>query len=609
MKKARRNPAPTRAVEPPPPVPRAAFAPVALLAAVLVGLGVSFRLYDPDLWQHLLVGKAIWQLGEIPRTNLWTWPGHGEPYLLPSWLYRALLWPAWQAGGEWGLAALRWLLTLATFGTGWIVARRLGARGLAPLVAIVWCASIARHRSMLRPEMFAGLLLVLELWMLERRRAGDRRIAWGLVPLACLWINAHVSYPLFFEVGLAYLADAWVRRREGAAPLALALVLALAFAACFANPFGWAAVWQPFDYVLHQRHEPIFLSIAELHGIPWHDHVRDGLPLLLAAMPLLALARWRRRLDVAQLALYAMFLPQALGSARMLGPLMVVAAPFFARDLATALGTMRRPAWTRPPRARAALAAAGCLLVATPELLRPGARIGAGFDPGAYPVAACDWLERLGVRGRSFAPFDQGGYLLWRFWPQRDRLPFMDIHQTGTRRDRDLVAVLFARPEAWTELDRGHRFDWVLLPRKQDPEVRRVEHVDADTSFARVFLDDDWVVWVRRDGPMAALAESLEYHLLPGSFRRLGALGDSVTANPALRPRLRAELDRSIRDSPRSASAVALYANLELLDGNWAAALERLRDLRRRGAKLGWLDGAEKAASDSLAAIGDGTSR
>jgi len=577
--------------------------PVALLAAVVVALAVSFRMDDPDFWQHLTVGRAIWELGRIPHENLWTWSGFGEPYLLPSWLFRAMLWPFWQAGGEWGLALWRWLFTLATFGLAWVVARRAGARGFAPLVAIVWCAVAARQRSMVRPEMLAGLLLVIELWLLERRRAGHWRIAWALVPLAAVWINAHISYTLFFEVGLAYLADAWVRRREGADPGGLALAMGAAFVACFANPFGWAAVWQPFDYVLHQGREPIYQGITELHGIPWRRHVRDGLPLLLTAIPLLGLVRWRRKLDVAQLLLYVAFLSQALGSVRFVGPLLVVAAPFFARDLAAALGSVRWPAWTRPPLARAALAAAGLALVATPELLRPEAPIGLGFRSEVYPVAACDWIERQGVRGRSFVPFDRAGYVLWRFWPERDRLPFMDIHQTGTRRDRDLVAVLAGRPDAWAELSRRHRFDWVLLPRDRDGLAFTEDYVDADSAYSRAFVDDQWVVWLRREGPMAALAESLRYRLLPGSYRGLGALGDSVTANPALRPLLRAELDRSIRESPRANSALGLYANLELLEGNWAAALERLRELRRRGAKLDWLDGAEKAASDSLAAL------
>lgn len=592
------SPAPAPAA----PAPAALVAFVALLAAVLAGLGVSFKMDDPDIWQHLAVGRVIWEQHRVPTENLWTWPSYGEPYLLPSWLFRALLWPFWQAGGEWGLMAWRWLLTLGTFGLGWVVARRLGAKGLAPFAALLWCAIASRQRSMMRPEMLAALFMVVQVWMLERRRAGDARITWALVPLAWVWINAHISYTLFFEIGLAYLADAWFRRREGGpGPGPLAAALALALAACFVNPFGAAALWQPFDYVLNQRHEPIFLSIGELHPIPWKDNLRSGLPLLLAAIPALALVRWRKRLDIAQLALYVIFIPQALGAVRFLGPLMAVAAPFFARDLAGWAGSLRAPAWARAPLARAGLATAACLLVAVPDLMRPTTKIGPGFIERAYPGTACDWIERADVRGRAFNPFDKGGYFLWRWWPQRDRLPFMDIHQTGTRRDRDLMAYLFGSREAWTELATRHRFDWVLLAREQETLSRTVDFVAADTLYVPAFLDDDWVVFLRREGPMARLADSLGYRRLPASYRGMGALGDTVMANPAMRPELRAELERSVRDSKRSGHAHSLLANLAMLEGRWDDAVRELAAVRSIQPKMPGLAERERQAADSLA--------
>ena len=51
----------------------------------------------------------------IPTTQLWVWPSWGGPDVNPSWGFRALLWPFWAAGGEWGLLAWRILTTLAAF--------------------------------------------------------------------------------------------------------------------------------------------------------------------------------------------------------------------------------------------------------------------------------------------------------------------------------------------------------------------------------------------------------------------------------------------------------------------------------------------------------------
>lgn len=601
MRTARRAPAP--ALPAAQPVPRFALALLALLAAALVALAVSFRMDDADIWQHLAVGRALWHLHAIPHTDLWTWPGEGRPYLLPSWLFRVLLWPFWQAGGEAGLAVWRWLTALATFALLWRAARAAGAKGVATFVILVWCAMLYRQRSMVRPDTLALLLLAVELLLLERRRAGHRGGEWWLVALAALWANVHISYTLFFEVGLGYFADAVLRRREPSArPVRLALVLAASLLACLANPFGLRWLWEPFDYLLHQRHELIFVGIDELQRIAWGSNLRNGLPVLLALAAVLALARWRRRFDAAELVVYALFGWQAFTAERFLGPLAVVLAPFLARDLDEALARWSGPPWTSRALPRAALAAAACLLVAVPEILRPSTHLGFGFVPGAYPVSACDWVEAHGVRGRMFSPFDCAGYVLWRFWPEHDRRPFTDIHQTGTRRDRDLMAVLHTDARAWAELDARHRFEWVMLPRQQVESSRRVDFVEADTAFVPAFLDDDWVVWVRRHGALAGVADSEGYRLLPASYRRMRELGARVVADPAVRPLLRAELERSVRESPRSAHAHNLLANLAVLDGDWAQALGHFEAVRRLAPETPGVDVGIRAMRDSLAA-------
>ena len=90
-----------------PPLPAAAWALLALVAAGVLVLITTFRLYDHDIWQHLRVGRTIWETGAVPDTQLWVWPTYGQPDVPPSWLFRALLWPFWDAGGVHGVFAWR----------------------------------------------------------------------------------------------------------------------------------------------------------------------------------------------------------------------------------------------------------------------------------------------------------------------------------------------------------------------------------------------------------------------------------------------------------------------------------------------------------------------
>ena len=583
-----------------------------LAAAALVAIAVTAPLDDKDVWQHLTVGRAIWQLHAVPHTDLWTWPGFGTPYVLPSWLFRALLWPFWAAAGLNGLFAWRWLTTLAAFALVWRTARRMGATGVAPLLVLVWCALFYRQRSQVRPDTLVAVLLALEMWLLESRRHGRRvHVAW-LVPIGWAWVNAHISYLLFFAVAGAYLLDALWRSRHdgpgtGESPRALAAAFAASAAAAFVNPFGIAALRQPFDYALHWRNEPIFQSIVELRPLMWSYDVRNGLVPFLVLALLLAAWRWRYKgPDLAQLLVPAL-LAQTIGSQRFIGYLALVAAPFAARDLAFALSGVRWPAWAAPPRMRGAIAACACVALALPELMRPGWPIRIGLDPVAYPVSACDWIAAHGVRGRAFNAFSQGGYLLWRFWPDRDRLPFMDIHQTGSRRDRDLYAYAWADPAAWAELDAERRFEWALVPRKQGEAQKLLEYLDADASWALVFADDAAALYLRRGGALAPLAAREAYRWLPGGSDRLAPMARAVSADTAARAEVRAELLRQIAASPVCGQAHSQLAILEGLDGRWASALAHLAVARRIDPRLPLLAEREQIARERLDAGAKGT--
>src|SRR6185295_19471966 len=94
---------PTPALEPAPALPGAAVWLAVLIAAACVACATTYPIVDTDFWQHLAVGRAIWQTHSLPHTNVWTWPTYGEPYLVQSWLYRVWLWPFWQVGGVAGL--------------------------------------------------------------------------------------------------------------------------------------------------------------------------------------------------------------------------------------------------------------------------------------------------------------------------------------------------------------------------------------------------------------------------------------------------------------------------------------------------------------------------
>lgn len=589
---------------------------VVVAACVLVS--VTFTIFETDFWHHLLVGRVIWERHAVPTTQLWSWPTWGAPEANSAWLFRALVWPFWSIGGVTGLFAWRWITTLATFAVVWATARRTGARGFAPLVALVLCVFIERLRSQVRPETLVAVLLALEVWLLESRRRGGRDRTLWLVPLLWVWVNVHLSYTLGFLVLAVYLGEAWLAGRATRTPRPeggpdarrLAIVAGAALVVSLANPFGWRALWEPFDFFLNNRQELMYRTIKELKPVDWRLYARSVLPLIVGGWTLLVLWRaWHRRIDRVEIALCATFTAIALSTQRFIGYYAVVAAPFLMRDLAEWVAARRWPAWSASPWARAALTGAVCIAAGLREWDRPDMPLGIGIQWDKYPVRACDFIADNGIRGRGFNNFEYGGYQAWRFWPDRERLPFMTgTPEAASRTDRFLYAGVFARPEVWGALDRRHRFDYVLLERLQEGDNHLLDVLDADTTWTLVFADDAGVVYVRRSGPLRALAERHRGDVVPAGAARLATLGAAMTADTSLAARVEAELRARAAASPWNARDLALLADIALAGGRPAEARELVGraltvspTLMRGHERLGLVALAEGRPRDAIA--------
>jgi hypothetical protein len=546
--------------------------------ALLVASLVTHRLLDTDLWQHLAVGRAIWERHGIPMRHEWTWPSWGRPEIPPSWLFRALLWPFWRAGGEWGLQAWRWLATLGALAIAIATGRRLGGRGLLPLLGVVLAALALRQRTQVRPETLAFVLAALQLWLLETRRQGGSDRRWALPLLAVVWVNAHLSWWIGLFLTAVFAADAaWRSRTDpGARAEARALAgwLAVSALASLANPSGWRALWQPFEYQFTLRNDPLFRTIAELRPVDWSVNVRDGLPLLVVLWPALALVRtFRRGPDGVEWTLLLVMGALGLSSQRFLGFFALLAAPYLMRGLGAAGAGRAAPG----PWPRALLTALAGLALVAPELAREDVPLGVGIETRFLPVGATAFMAREGVRGRGLNAYWQAGWLLWRFPGERDRLPFVDVHQSASPADRAHLAALGADPGAFRALEEEWRYDWVLWPRHAELGGQLAEQLDADPAWRLVFADDAALLWARTSGPLANVAARDGYRWLAGSPGRLAELGRRCEADTALAAATGTELRRAIADSPtQSSMARSLLANLELQSARFGAALAQL---------------------------------
>jgi tetratricopeptide (TPR) repeat protein len=203
----------------------------------------------------------------------------------------------------------------------------------------------------------------------------------------------------------------------------------------------------------------------------------------------------------------------------------------------------------------------------------PGLRFGWGFVETAAPVRACDFMAAHGVRGRGFNDFHFGGYQAYRFWPERERLPFMTTQpELAEEEDRRLYGQSMSDETAWHELDARYRFDYALLDRTRTASGRRHDFFDADTTWSLVFADDAALLYTRRAGPLATVSDSFAYRTMPGGRTARDRVVNACFDDPLLRARARADAERQIASSPYCAQALFLRGLFDLMDDDESAA-------------------------------------
>ncbi|MEZ4655185.1 MAG: hypothetical protein R3E12_16725 [Candidatus Eisenbacteria bacterium] len=166
----------------------------ALIAAVAATVFcASFHtLFTPDYWFHLRGGAEIWS-GHLPRTDAFSYPSLGRPYLDMHWLFQAILYGVHRLGGVTAAVWFKVILVGATFALLYRIARRDASPGVCAL-SIGLAVILASERFQVRPELATFLGLAGSLWLVQRHREGWRPAVWLFPLLQALWVNMEGAF-------------------------------------------------------------------------------------------------------------------------------------------------------------------------------------------------------------------------------------------------------------------------------------------------------------------------------------------------------------------------------------------------------------------------------
>jgi hypothetical protein len=493
-----------------------------VLVVLLAIFQFSENTADPDLWGHVVFGQEMMQTHSIPKTEMYSWTAHGQPWVNHECLAEISLGAAHNAMGGSGLLLLKMVIGLLTFG----LCLRLGQsdlwwpdRYLAWALAALAVVEIS-YGFAARPQIFTALFLALELALL--RRIHLRYYLWAAVipVLFAIWINTHGGALAGFGLlGLAAGATTaqflWHKirtkvpntstweRSQGVTTIVpdikmlgvLWLAVGLATAALFCNPWKGELLRWLVGSILWLRPQ-----IAEWNPTPFGwDHAAL---FILVALAGFAWAFTRRRRAWWELAACGAFTLLALRSVRNAPLCGVVMLALVSPHLADSLGrfqrlfsrwqTLRKQAGFQKFATALFLCASVAVAVATLKLHKEHP-FTMEVPRANYPTGAVAFLRDNELRGKMITFFDWGEMVIFHL---PDCPPSID-GRLDTCYSRELIDAhwKFYNGEPFDEsVFSPDEADLALLPTSLAGATALAQH----PGWHAVYFDDTAVILARK---------------------------------------------------------------------------------------------------------------
>jgi len=370
-----------------------------------------------DLFWQIKTGELIWLEGFHPKVDVFSFTASGTAWIDPGWFSEFLFYYGDRSFGMMGLSFLSLFIGIAICLCLFVGLRRFSRSDFRAFLLMLFVMLIGAPRfSLLRPELFGFLFFSVFVALLSTHESDKVGKLWILVPLQILWTNMHASA----IVGIALILIFSITRRK------LLMLAASCLISMLINPYTYRAITYPFEH-MGQSYSLSITSdwVSSSLFLPSIDIAAWGCVILLVISALMMIKN--RKFPLSNVIVSLIFFVFGMRMSRFM-PLAAISISFL---LARAWGVSRVLDGPRERRgALAVLLAAAVLLlslfVGIPYGFRMvgekpsvvyGERVGLGLNARAFPVAAADFIEKLGPRYNMFNDMAYGGYLIYRLWP------------------------------------------------------------------------------------------------------------------------------------------------------------------------------------------------
>lgn len=120
--------------------------------------------------------------------------------------------------------------------------------------------------------------------------------------------------------------------------------------------------------------------------------------------------------------------------------------------------------------------------------------IGNEFSKEVFPVEATEWLDDNPPEGNGFNYFPWGGYLLYRFWPERSVFIDGQTDFYGEELTREYERVI-TLSDGWQDVLHDYHIEWVIMPAGSELGSA----LDESDFWNETYHDETTEIWIFRD--------------------------------------------------------------------------------------------------------------
>ncbi|MEK7546720.1 MAG: hypothetical protein AAB536_00860 [Patescibacteria group bacterium] len=464
------------------------------------------QINNSDTFYDLKTGQYILENFKIPTHDIFSLPAYGAPWVPHEWLAQIIFYLVYGIGGFLGLIVFSALFGVSTYYILWRLAVKKGADFHLSILLMFLLSYLTLELWVPRPQIFAYLSFAVLIYLLESYRdKPDKKYLLGSVLTIWFWANTNASFILGLVVIVFYffsemMGNRW--RELVNKSLSLEEVKNLGFAAAasifaaFLTPAGYHGFlysfyvkevanylnvleWKPITVFLYEVQAQFFLAIlflVDAFFVWWfwlRKESRDitllGLALGVSLLPFISI----RHVGFWPIALFVS------AAVSLSGMLKIFLTRFSDKSLGIFLFII------------------GIVFISGRLLWFPKSLI----SENIIPVKAVDFIKENQIHGPLFNLYNEGGYLIFRLWPE-DKV-FIDGRSEvyGGQPIIDFFTI-FGRHRGWQELaEAKYNLNYFFFDSYLHPAVRKfIEPLTLEllkNNFSLVYWDDLTIVLVR----------------------------------------------------------------------------------------------------------------